>query len=147
MTDFPKRPVDRKAETKKESSQHAPRRPQNLLQTQNSRRRPVAQDRRRKPPSDRIRFAIKSAPDDEGEHTASGKTAKVVRLLLQRGAQGLTQHDTYPWHTRLAATVENLRKRGLNIQTLMEPHSDGRHARYVLLDTILIIEDLPDGEH
>jgi hypothetical protein len=79
----------------------------------------------------------KAASGDEVSFTAvdgrvwafRGKRARVL-LKFVEGARGVTQWDTLPWHTRLAATVEALRKEGLEISTQIE--GEYRHARYRL---------------
>lgn len=50
--------------------------------------------------------------------------------MLVAMPQGVTQHDCYPWHTRLSGTIHALRMDGLAITTELEgPY---RHARYRL---------------
>ena len=61
--------------------------------------------------------------------TYRGKRARVLSMLAKR-REGLTQHDTYPWHTRLGGTIHAMRRDGLTISTEIEgPY---RHARYRL---------------
>ncbi|MHA6334064.1 hypothetical protein ACXYL9_10315 [Qipengyuania sp. CAU 1752] len=58
-----------------------------------------------------------------------GKRARVLDMLA-RSPDGVTQWDTLPWHTRLAASIKAMRDDGLNISTEIEgPY---RHARYRL---------------
>lgn len=59
-----------------------------------------------------------------------GKVGRVLELLANQ-ASGVTQYTTYPWHTRLAASIEILRKSGLAIETKRE--GEFRHARYHLV--------------
>lgn len=59
-----------------------------------------------------------------------GKVGRVLELLANQ-ASGVTQYNTYPWHTRLAASIEILRKSGLEIETKRE--GAFRHARYHLV--------------
>jgi hypothetical protein len=59
-----------------------------------------------------------------------GKRARVLVMLATK-PEGMTQWDTYPWHTRLAASVKVMRDDGIEIETTREgPH---HHARYRLL--------------
>jgi len=59
-----------------------------------------------------------------------GKRARVL-VMLATSADGVTQWDTYPWHTRLAASVKVMKDDGIEIETTLEgPY---RHARYRLL--------------
>ena len=59
----------------------------------------------------------------------SGKRARVLAMLANR-AEGVTQWDTLPWHTRLGGTIHALREDGLAIET--EREGEYRHARYRL---------------
>ena len=58
-----------------------------------------------------------------------GKRARVLSMLAN-APNGVTQHDTYPWHTRLGGTIHAMREDGLSIITELEGQS--RHARYRL---------------
>lgn len=59
-----------------------------------------------------------------------GKRARVLAMLATM-AEGVTQWDCYPWHTRLAASVKVMRDDGIEIETTREgPY---HHARYRLL--------------
>ena len=62
----------------------------------------------------------------------TGKRARVLQMLATTPA-GLTQHDTYPWHTRLGGTIHAMREDGLSITTELE--GEYRHARYRLATT------------
>ena len=59
----------------------------------------------------------------------SGKRARVL-VMLACEAEGVTQWDTLPWHTRLGGTIHALRCDGLLIDT--EREGEFRHARYRL---------------
>lgn len=58
-----------------------------------------------------------------------GKKGRVLRMLATQ-AQGLTQWDCWPWHTRLGASIHVFREAGLIIETRRE--GEFRHARYFL---------------
>jgi len=58
-----------------------------------------------------------------------GKRGRVLAMLAKR-REGVTQHDTLPWHTRLGGTIHALRQDGLIIST--EIVGRYRHARYRL---------------
>lgn len=65
-----------------------------------------------------------------------GKRARVLAMLA-KDADGVTQWDCYPWHTRLAASVQVMREDGIEIETTLEgPY---RHARYRLRTTGTLI--------
>ena len=58
-----------------------------------------------------------------------GKIGKALAMLASR-AEGVTQWDTLPWHTRLGGSIHRLREDGLDIST--EREGEYRHARYRL---------------
>lgn len=69
---------------------------------------------------------------DASLFSVSGKTAHVVRQLATR-PNGITPLDLVPWCMRLSSIIHQLRHRyGLKIETVLEPHKDGFHARYFL---------------
>jgi hypothetical protein len=57
-----------------------------------------------------------------------GKIGRVLSMLPL--SEGVTQHDCYPWHTRLSGSIKTLRDEGLEISTELE--GEFRHARYRL---------------
>jgi hypothetical protein len=68
--------------------------------------------------------------DSEGRKWRySGKRARVLDMLVGM-PEGVTQHDTLPWHTRLGGTIHAMREDGLDITTELE--GPFRHARYRL---------------
>lgn len=72
----------------------------------------------------------------------TGKRARVLDMLVERG-EGVTQHDCYPWHTRLGGTIHAFREDGLAISTELEgPY---RHARYRL--AVKLIGDNTPKQH
>jgi len=66
---------------------------------------------------------------DGATFTYRGKRGRVLAMLA-RHQEGVTQHDTYPWHTRLGGTIHAMRQDGLTISTELEGRY--RHARYRL---------------
>ncbi|AKQ42536.2 hypothetical protein CP97_11585 [Aurantiacibacter atlanticus] len=66
---------------------------------------------------------------DGATYSYRGKRGRVLAMLVKRPG-GVTQHDTYPWHTRLGGTIHALRQDGLSIST--EIVGRYRHARYRL---------------
>ena len=77
------------------------------------------------------------------EWSHKGKTGRVLGMLASTSI-GITQHSTYPWHTRLAASIQVLRDSGLAIETTRE--GDFRHGRYRLLTKGALIEQPDAGE-
>lgn len=71
--------------------------------------------------------------DDGGpSFTVSGQTAKAITALVLAGLRGVTALEVSSWAYRFAAYCHELRKRGLEIETLKEPHDGGWHGRHVL---------------
>ena len=67
----------------------------------------------------------------------------VLDALIHAGATGCSFYDAPA--PRWASSVHNLRKRGVNIATVREPHGGdhpGTHARYFLLSAVI---RSPDG--
>ncbi|CAN1556863.1 hypothetical protein MCERH10_02430 [Caulobacteraceae bacterium] len=82
--------------------------------------------------------------DDGGpSFTVSGQTAKAITALVLAGRQGVTALEVSTWAYRFAAYCHELRKRGLEIETLREPHEGGWHGRHVL-HTLVRLEPVPD---
>lgn len=72
-----------------------------------------------------------------------GKVGRVLQMLATMPG-GVTQHDTYPWHTRLGASIHLLRQNGLAIETIRE--GEFRHGRYRLLTPGCLIIQAETGE-
>lgn len=66
---------------------------------------------------------------DGREWTFRGKVGRTLLMLATRPG-GVTQHDAYPWRTRLAGSVFLMRSAGLIIEMTRE--GECGHARYVL---------------
>ena len=70
----------------------------------------------------------------------STKQDDILRLMKCRGKKGLTQADAYMlFHTtRLAVHIDKLRRKGYNIETIMETGKDKygsyQYGRYVLVE-------------
>lgn len=60
----------------------------------------------------------------------SGQVALTLVMLQRSRCGGITQFSTLPYHTRLAASIHELRESGLQISTTREGESG--HARYHL---------------
>jgi hypothetical protein len=61
-----------------------------------------------------------------------GQTAKAIRALVLAGKQGVTAQEVAGWAYRFAAYCHELRKQGLDIETIREAHEGGWHGRHVL---------------
>jgi hypothetical protein len=75
------------------------------------------------------------------ERTAGGRDAWALAELVKAGAEGCTP-ITHPG-PRWSAYVCKWRKRGMDIETLIETHGGpfaGHHARYVLRSPIEVLE-------
>ena len=72
----------------------------------------------------------------------SGRLAWALGLLMKVGERGVTPIDTPG--PRWSAYIHELRKDGLDIETLNEPHGGpfpGHHARYILRSPLQIVTD------
>jgi len=80
----------------------------------------------------RAKTQLTCHPANAAPFTVSGKTARALHLLATR-REGITPLDCIPTIMRLGSIIWQLRHRyGLPISTELEPHGDGRHARYRL---------------
>lgn len=70
--------------------------------------------------------------DGGAPFTVTGQTAKALMALHRSGAAGVTALEVSTWAYRFAAYCHDLRKQGLDIETVREPHEGGRHGRYFL---------------
>lgn len=86
-------------------------------------------------------FMYRSNCGQEWRH--KGNAGRVLGMLASTPI-GITQFSTYPWHTRLAASIQVLRDSGLEIETTRE--GDFRHGRYRLLTKGALIEQPDLGE-
>lgn len=90
----------------------------------------------------RSKFAVTFRGDNGEVWKHRGKVGRVLELLANQ-ASGVTQYNTYPWHTRLAASIEILRKSGLAIETKRE--GAFRHARYHLVTKGTLVCSATEG--
>ncbi|CCA94360.1 putative uncharacterized protein [Novosphingobium sp. PP1Y] len=73
--------------------------------------------------------------------TVRGKNARALIGLVQKRHEGFTRSDMSGWEGYLPSHVSELRERhGLEIQSTLEPHLGGFHARYFILSPIEIRE-------
>lgn len=69
----------------------------------------------------------------EKHFVTRGRKAQTLLCLTEMGQRGLTSEEVASWALRLASYVYDLKRRyGLDIQTELEPHNGGKHARYRL---------------
>lgn len=64
--------------------------------------------------------------------TVKGQTARALMALKRAGARGITAQEMSSWALRLAHYIMELRRHGLDIETIHEAHPGGWHGRYVL---------------
>jgi hypothetical protein len=82
--------------------------------------------------------------DDGGSSfIVTGQTAKAIRALVLAGKQGVTAQEVAGWAYRFAAYCHDLRKKGLDIETVREAHHGGWHGRHVL-QTLVRLEPVHD---
>ena len=77
----------------------------------------------------------------QGHFAASGQDARMLAALVTAGDAGRTALDIASWAFRAAAYVHRLRGHGLVIETVMERHPGGHHARYVLRSPVTVTAD------
>lgn len=89
----------------------------------------------------------------EGPYTRDlefvGQTCRALQALILAGNRGVTAQEMSSWALRLAHYVLELRKEGLNVEMIREPHPGGWHGRYVLHSDVRLlryIEDNPEGD-
>jgi hypothetical protein len=73
--------------------------------------------------------------------TWDGRFAFTLNKLVEKGEAGATPHD-FPTGCRVAHYVFRLRRDGIGIQTIREPHAgnfSGSHARYRLISPVTIL--------
>ena len=72
---------------------------------------------------------------------------QTLRALTEAGPKGVTALEMSSWALRLAHYIHILRtKYGLDIETRNEPHEGGKHGRYFLRSTVVLIDaDASDG--
>lgn len=79
-----------------------------------------------------------------GEHvfTCNGREAETLLKLIAAGPVGITPLDAHragPCY-RLAAYCFDLRQLGVPIEATLEAHEGGRHSRYRLAASVVIID-------
>jgi hypothetical protein len=69
-----------------------------------------------------------------------GRKAQALMCLAEVGAKGITSEEVASWALRLASYIFDLKRLyGLDIQTTLEPHEGGRHARYTLFSLVEVV--------
>jgi hypothetical protein len=79
------------------------------------------------------------------EITLHGRPAQTLRLLIKRGAKGITSGEAAPlgWARRTSSYIHKLRQSGLKIKTTSEVATDGsRVGRYRLITTLVVLASL-----
>lgn len=79
------------------------------------------------------------ASGPSGEFSVSGQTARALLALVNAAGRGVTALELSTWALRLAAYVHSLRRLGLAITLLREPHPGGWHGRYVLASPVQVL--------
>jgi hypothetical protein len=68
----------------------------------------------------------------------SGQTARALLALVNAAGRGVTALEVSTWALRLAAYVHCLRRLGIAVTMLREPHPGGWHGRYVLASPVTV---------
>ena len=74
-----------------------------------------------------------------GEFSVSGQTAHALLALVNAAGRGVTALELSTGALRLAAYVHSLRRLGLVVTLLREPHPGGWHGRYVLASPVRLL--------
>lgn len=77
--------------------------------------------------------------DGGGAFTVTGQTARALVALHSAGNRGVTALEVSTWAYRFAAYCFDLRRLGLDIETLREPHVGGWHGRHVLHTPVTLV--------
>lgn len=89
----------------------------------------------------RKRLVVRAIGQDGQTFTVTGQYARTLVALVTAGAIGITAAEVASWAFRLSHYVHILRhKNGLGIIRQWEAHEGGRHARYVLLSSVTILQ-------
>lgn len=71
----------------------------------------------------------------------NNRLGQTIRALVEKGTLGITALEMSNWALRLGAYIHILRHEyGLAILTVMEPHEDGKHGRYILQSNVTLQE-------
>jgi hypothetical protein len=89
------------------------------------------------------RSAMCHRADGGPSFTVTGQTATASVALHAAASAGVTALEVSTWAYRFAAYCHELRKKGLEIETVREPHEGGWHGRHVL-HTLVRLEPVPD---
>lgn len=95
-------------------------------------------------PKKKPEIAVRVLPLGGVIHVPGGRLAETMRLLISSGPRGFTSGEAsvYRWARRTGGYIWELRKRGIQIATLMETVSDGaRVGRYILDCEIEVVRD------
>jgi len=79
-----------------------------------------------------------TANGPRGPFTVTGQTARALMALINAAGVGVTALELSSWALRLAAYVHSLRRLGLVVTLLREPHPGGWHGRYVLASPVQV---------
>ena len=93
--------------------------------------------------------ALNALMPDGSQLHVSGREAWALNELFRAGSNGLTPRERPA--PRWSCYVQRLRKRGLDIETVHEPHAGayaGRHGRYVLRTALSLVSvQVAGAEH
>jgi hypothetical protein len=96
-------------------------------------------------PHVRIRASVTEADGMSRTLAFEGQEARTLRALVEAGERGVTSLEISTWALRTSHYIFKLRRAGLTIETIREPHDGpvpGKHGRYVLRSRVCILEPL-----
>jgi hypothetical protein len=87
-----------------------------------------------------VEFKVYYPNQPERVFQTKGRKAQTLLCLVEVGQRGLTSEEVASWALRLASYIYDLKNHyGIDIETTLEPHNGGKHARYRLLSLVEII--------
>jgi hypothetical protein len=93
------------------------------------------------PRTPRKPLLVRAMIDGARRIAVRGQNARALLCLLKAGERGITSRDAFEWAHWFPSYVYDLRKaHRLQIDSIIEPHEGGKHARYILRSRVTIIQ-------
>lgn len=93
------------------------------------------------PRTPRKPLLVRAMVDGARRIAVRGQNARALLCLLKAGERGITSRDAFEWAHWFPSYVYDLRKaHRLRIESIIESHEGGKHARYILRSRVTIIQ-------
>ncbi len=93
------------------------------------------------PRTPRKPLLVRAMVDGTRRISVRGQNARTLLCLLKAGERGITSRDAFEWAHWFPSYIYDLRRwHRLNIESSIELHEGGKHARYVLRSHVTINE-------